>query len=310
MKVYRGLSDPALKRHARSAAIGIFDGVHRAHTKILHRALRQARLRRLRSMFVTFDPHPEKVLSGDCKNTPIILSLEHRLRAVAALGFDEAVVIRFDRRFSRITPLSFIRNVLNKKLGVRVLSVGHDFRFGRRGAGDTGMLAALGRENGYDLFVCPAVKHRGRVISSTAIRVLIEKGRLKEAEALLGRPVSVYGTVIHGLGRGHHIGFPTANLDPHQETLPPPAVYAVRGLLGRTKLKGVLHIGSRPTFGEKEKTVEVHFLNWHHKLYGREIELFFVKKIRPIRRFSGPAALKRAIRSDIRRARKVLARKG
>ena len=305
MKVYKGFSDKGIKKYKRSIAIGIFDGVHRAHAKILRRALRDAKKLRARSTFVTFHPHPQKVLSGNRKNTPILMSLEHRLRTIAALGFDEALVVPFTRAFSRMSAERFLC-LLSEKMGMCSLAVGHDFRFGRRAEGDTGFLRQRAGRLGYRLHVCAPVRHAGRVISSTAIRALIEKGRLKEAAALLGRPVSVYGTVVHGLGRGHHIGFPTANLDPHHETLPPEAVYAVRGLLGRERLKGVLHIGRRPTFGEKEKTVEVHFLDLRRRLYGREIELFFVRKLRPIRRFSGPESLSKAIRRDIRAARRLL----
>ena len=307
MRVYHGLSDPRLKKKKRCVAVGIFDGVHRAHARILAHAMSAAKKTRTVPAVLTFDPHPQKVLSGDHKNPPILTSLAHRLRAMAALGIAEAVVVRFDRRFARTDRADFLERDLLDRLGVRMLAVGHDFRFGRRALGDTRYLRERSRALGFKLFVCPPVKHGGRLVSSTAIRRLIEKGRLKEAGAMLGRPVSVYGTVIRGRGRGRSLGFATANLDPHHETLPPEGVYAVRGDLGGRPVKGVLHIGKRPTFGETDKSVEVHLFEWKRELYGREIELFFVRKLRPIRRFRSVGELRKAIAGDARRARGLLA---
>ncbi len=303
MNIYHALPRSGGKK--RCIAIGIFDGVHRGHADILRRVVREAKKLKAIPAVLTFDPHPRKVLSGDHKNPAILMSLEHRLRTIAALGIKEVFVVRFDRKFSLIPHQKFLKDTLVKKLGAKMLAVGHDFRFGRGGLGNTGILGAYAREQGYKLFVCPAVKKGGRIISSTVIRQDIEKGKLKAAADLLGRPVSIYGTVVHGSGRGHKIGFPTANLDPHHETLPPDGVYAVRGDLDGKKLKGVLHIGKRPTFGLKEKSVEVHLFGRAGDLYGREIELFFVKKLRPIRRFKNASALAVAIHKDIRQARHV-----
>ncbi len=305
MKIYKGLSDPTLQTGRRCVAIGIFDGVHLAHARILRRAVAEAKKTGARSAVLTFDPHPRKVLSGDHRNPPILMSLEHRLRTFASLGVEEAVVVRFTKKFAGVERETFLEKVLVGRLGARMLSVGHDFCFGRKALGTTSYLRQRSRALGLRLFVCPPVKRAGRVISSTAIRLHIEKGRLRQAETMLGRPVSVYGSVVRGRGRGRALGFPTANLDPHHETLPPAGVYAVRGDLGGRRLKGVLHIGSRPTFKERDKSVEVHFLDWKGSLYGRELELFFVKKLRSIRRFSGPKSLSRAIEGDIRMARRL-----
>ncbi len=295
MKVYRGFFDRALKKKPRRVAIGIFDGVHRAHAKILRHV----------DTVLTFDPHPRKVLSGDHKNPPILMSLEHRLRVIESLGVKEAVVVLFDRKFSLMGRADFLNNLLDR-LGMTTLAVGHDFRFGHRALGTTAYLREQSRIRSFKLFVCPPLKWKGRIISSTAIRRRIESGDLRQAAAKLGRPVSIYGTVVHGSGRGHGIGFPTANLDPHHETLPPDGVYAVTGDLNGKKLKGVLHIGKRPTFGLKKRSVEVHLFDMKKDLYGREIELFFVKKLRGIRRFKNAQALGAAIRKDIRLARMCL----
>ncbi|MBI4432966.1 MAG: bifunctional riboflavin kinase/FAD synthetase [Candidatus Omnitrophica bacterium] len=298
MKIYNGFSDPRLKRRSRSVAIGIFDGVHRGHEKILRKLGPSG-------FVVTFEPHPNKVLRPRVKH-PILMSLEHRLRLFEKLPIAEALVIRFDKRFSRITREDFVKKFLLDRVGMRSLVVGHDFRFGAGGRGNIPYLKSAAKKYGFQLQVVGPLKHQGEVISSTRIRNLIERGALARASTMLGRPVSVYGTVVRGKGRGRSMGYPTANLNPHHETLPPDGVYAAWGDLNGRKLKGVIHIGRRPTFGEKEPSLEVHFLNFKGNLYGKEIELIFVKRLRSIRRFHGAEALSAAIHEDIARARKLL----
>lgn len=306
MKIYRGFQDRRLLPKRRSVAIGVFDGVHRGHRKILKAAIRAARRMRCSAMAVTFDPHPSHVLHPQQK-APILMSLWHRLREFEAMGVDETVVVPFNNKFSLVSAESFVEKLLVKRAGMRALCVGDDFRFGHRGLGDAKRLIALSKKLRFHLRLVRPVRSSGHVISSTRIRRLVERGRLKEAGRLLGRPVSVFGTVVRGHGRGKKIGFPTANLNPHHETLPPSGVYAARGVLGRLRLKGVIHIGQRPTFGEKEKSLEVHFFGFHADIYGRDLELIFVSRLRGIRRFAGPKALSKAILLDIRKARQVLA---
>ncbi|MGH7197258.1 MAG: riboflavin biosynthesis protein RibF [Candidatus Omnitrophota bacterium] len=304
MKIYSGFEDKRVARRARSAAVGIFDGVHRGHQKILRKVLSDARRLKTRSLAVTFEPHPNKILRpGDPH--PILMSLQHRLRFFEKMGLAETLVIRFTKRFAQITREGFLKKLLGR-LGVRTLAVGHDFRFGHRGEGDTRFLRERSRKLGFRLSVIPAFRHGREIISSTRIRRLIERGDLKKAGEMLGRPVSVYGTVVRGRGRGKTLGFPTANLNPHHETLPRAGVYAVWGLLDGRTLKGVVHIGARPTFGESDKSVEVHFLNFHGALYGRELELIFVRRLRPIRRFKSREFLVRAIRRDAAQALRIL----
>ncbi len=308
MRIYRGFSDRALRPRPRAVAVGIFDGVHRGHLRILRRAISEAKALGGRSMAVTFDPHPAKVLLGRGQNPPIILSLAHRLRLLERAGIDETLVVRFDRRFSRIPRETFLDELLLGRLGMRSLAVGKDFRFGRGGRGNAAFLGERTRGAGFRLRLVAPLLESGRAISSTRIRRLIERGRLREASRLLGRPVTVCGTVVRGRGRGRKLGFPTANLDPHHETLPPAGVYAARGLLDGRRLEGVLHIGERPTFAEKDRSLEAHFFDFHERIYGREVELFFAGRLRGIRRFAGAAELVRAIRADSSRARRLLAR--
>lgn len=304
MKLYRGINDRALSRRARAVAIGVFDGVHRGHQKILKHMLREAAQLGLRPMVITFDPHPSQILKPHSQ-APILMSLAHRLRLFKKLGVAETLVIRFDKKVAGISREKFLQEILLKKINMRSLTVGHDFRFGHKGAGNAAFLSAESKRLGFRLAVVEALKTGREIISSTRIRQLVERGELLKANKMLGRPVSVYGTVVAGRGRGQSIGFPTANLDPHHETLPPAGVYAATGSLGEQKLKGVIHIGNRPTFGDRQKSLEVHFLNFHKNIYGKELELIFLKRLRDIQKFKNPTLLQQAIRRDIKDSRAV-----
>ena len=305
MKIYRGFQDKYLKRHARAVAIGIFDGVHRGHQLILKKALASAKKKRTGSMVVTFDPHPQKILSPKHLNPKILMSLRHRLQFFSSMGIGETLIVPFNKKFAGISHEDFLKKLLLKRLGMKSLSVGQDFRFGWKAQGDRTYLNEQRKKNNFDLFLSPALSFRGRPISSTRIRQLIEEGDLKQASKMLGRPVSVSGTVVRGRGRGRTIGFPTANLNPHHETLPPAGVYAAVGYLGKRLLKGMVHIGKRPTFKDTEKSLEVHFLDFHRDIYGREIELIFLGKIRDIRAFPDGQTLARQIRKDILKAKRL-----
>ncbi|OIO39135.1 MAG: hypothetical protein AUJ71_01370 [Candidatus Omnitrophica bacterium CG1_02_49_16] len=172
--------------------------------------------------------------------------------------------------------------------------------------GNAQFLFQKAERGGFKLNLVPALKQCGQIISSTLIRKFIETGNLKKAACMLGRSVCAYGTVMHGRGRGHRIGFPTANLNLHHETLPPSGVYAAWGVCGRKKMKGIVHIGFKPTFNDKQKSIEVHFFNFRKDLYNRDVELYFVKRLRSIKKFKDSAALIRAIKNDSRKALNIL----
>ena len=293
-------------------AIGVFDGVHRGHQRILEKVKADARRHRRPAMVVTFEPHPSKVLHPKAKHS-ILMSLAHRLRLFERAGLDEALVVPFNRKFSRISREFFLSKFLLERLGMRSLSIGHDFCFGRGGTGDIPYLKEQAGPLAFHLSLVQPLKSRGQIVSSTRIRHFIENGHLAQASKMLGRPVSVYGDVVRGRGRGRRLGFPTANLNPHHETLPPSGVYAAQGYLqspvgahGRAPLRGVIHIGARPTFKEKDKSLEVHFFNFHKNIYGNELELYFVSRIRGIRRFKDSQSLIRAIQRDASKALKIL----
>ncbi len=302
MIVYHGLEDKKLKAKPRCIALGIFDGVHRGHQKILRKVVDQGRRCRTSSMVVTFEPHPNRVLNPR-ESHPILMSLPHRIRLFKQMRIREVLVIRFNQRFSKVPHETFLNRILVRHLGMRSLCVGDDFRFGCKGRGNVVYLKQKSRELGFRFSAIPAIRFQREVISSTSIRRLIEQGKLRRAAKMLGRPVSVYGTVVHGQGRGRSLGFPTANLNPHHETLPPSGVYVAWGMVNQSPLKAVIHIGPRPTFRETGKTLEVHFLNFHQNLYGRELELIFLKRLRAIRKFKSPRELASAIKKDIYKCR-------
>ncbi len=295
-----------VKAVPRALAIGIFDGVHRGHQAILKTVIRQSYAKKMIPAAVTFDPHPGKILHPKAFHPSILMSLEHRLKILERFGIREVFVIRFSIKFSQISHQNFLENFLLKCLNARMVSVGSDFKFGCRGLGDTAFLLKRAKSDGFKVTLTKPLRFEKKPISSTRIRRMIERGELSRASLMLGRPVSVFGTVVRGRGRGKKLGFPTANLNPHHEALPPPGVYAARGFLGEKLLKGVIHIGQRPTFKDRQRSLEVHFFNFHTTIYGRELELIFVEKLREIRRFESPLKLAKAIQEDSIKAIKIL----
>ncbi len=302
MKVFSGMPR-SFRRRAPVAAIGVFDGVHCAHRRILEAAAGKAGASGGTSVALTFYPHPQRQKS--------LYSLEHRIKLIAECGIDVCIVLDFSPDLSALTAEEFLRGLIHKKLKARYVYVGDNFRFGRGASGGTGLLRSLGRELGFGVRVFPMMRRGGRPVSSTSIRKFILAGRLAEAGRMLGRPVSVYGTVIKGDGFGRRIGFPTANIDPHHEILPPSGVYAVRVLPDHPgpsrPLGGVCYIGRRPTLGKgAERRIEVHIFGCARDLYGCNLLINFLSVIRGDRKFPSVGALKYQIEKDVDKAGKKL----
>lgn len=309
MKVYYGLR--SLRRPLRNpiVTIGAFDGIHKAHRFILRQVIQRARQLRGSSVLLTFDPHPSTILHPE-RPFSALTCIEHRLYLLSALGLDACMVLKFTRRFSLLSAGDFIQEVLVKKLGVRELWVGSDYVFGKNREGNIRLLRDYGKRYGFGVREIPEIKFLGRRTSSTQIRIWVAQGKLKEASLSLGRPYSLYGKVVKGCGRGRLLGFPTANLKPYHEAIPPRGVYVVkvflhRGQFGkRPQYLGILNIGNRPTFGRnRATTLEVHLLGFQGDLYGRKIEVSFLKRLRPERKFSNKEALVSQIRRDTEAAR-------
>lgn len=291
MKVFYGLSK--VKKYRRPVvALGVFDGLHCAHREILKHVVKLSRRIKGTSMVVTFWPHPQKQGS--------LYSLEHRLRLIGKIGIDVCVVIRFNKIFSQIKAEDFVNNILVKKIGAYYICVGANFRFGKKAEGDFRTLNRLSRIYNFKLKVFDVIRKNRQPISSTFIRRLINRGDLGSAQQLLGQPVSVLGTVIKGTSLAKSLGFPTANINPHHEVLPPSGVYAVKVALNHKKLNGVCYIGKKPTFSTQNyKHIEVHIFNFNKNIYGKELEIQFLKKIREERKFSSAITLAEQVKKDI-----------
>ncbi|MCX5706053.1 MAG: bifunctional riboflavin kinase/FAD synthetase [Candidatus Omnitrophica bacterium] len=286
-------------------ALGVFDGVHLGHINILKSAVAMARSIKGQSMVITFDPHPQK--------EPSLYSLEHRLRLFKQLGIDAAIVINFSKVFSAISAQSFLKDILCAKIGARYIYVGKNFRFGKRAKGDLKLLRDLRKACGYKLKAFDVIRVSNKPVSSTFIRRLIKIGDLVHASKLLTRQVSILGTVIPGNSLGRLIGFPTANINPHHEVIPPSGIYAVRVLVeGRAK-SGICYIGTRPTLESSlgksvnpKVHVEVHIFDFKNDIYNKYLEIRFIKKIREDRKFRTIKSLTAQIQIDAAAAKKIL----
>jgi riboflavin kinase / FMN adenylyltransferase len=302
MKVFYSLSQ--LKQYPKPAvAIGVFDGLHRAHRHIILFALKRARATGGTALVVTFYPHP--------RGKESIYSLEHRLKLIEELGVDACLVIRFTRAFSLLKASDFLERIIIKKIRAESVCVGEDFRFGRNAEGNIALLRVYARQGCYRLKVFDVIKISGRVVSSTFVRSLILAGRLAEAKRLLIHPVSVLGRVVRGEGVATRLGFPTANVSPHHEILPPAGIYAVKIIWQDTVLKGICYIGRKPTFQRQTVNrlhVEVHILGFSRDIYGEYLEVQFIKKIRNDKKFPSPQALSLQISRDIAQVKAFFAR--
>lgn len=263
------------------ATLGTFDGVHLGHQRVIGEAVKWAKEQGGESVVVTFDRHPRRVIEGQAP--ALITSVEHRLVLFERLGVDVGVVLRFDAEMARLEAEEFAEQIFFDWLRVRGVILGFDCAFGKGRCGDSDLLRRLGLPRGVEVRVCEPVHVQGRPVSSTEVRSAIERGDLDVAAAMLGRPVSLLGTVVHGSGRGHELGFPTANLDLHHEAVPPSGVYLTQTLIDGALLPSLTNIGTRPTLyraADAAMVVEVYIEGADESLYGRDIEVRFVRRLR------------------------------
>jgi riboflavin kinase / FMN adenylyltransferase len=287
-------------------ALGNFDGVHLGHQAVVRRAVEEGRRRRERVMAATFDPHPRAVLAPGSE-PKLLTTLDLRREALLRYGVDEVWVIRFDEELSRKSPEEFVRDVLVGEIGAEAVVVGENFRFGHRAAGGVRDLERLMRDFGGEACMVPVRSGDGEVpISSTRIRTLIGEGEVAGAARLLGRPYVLRGGVVVGDKRGRTIGFPTANVVPDPAlVVPARGVYAGFVRVGKEVYAACTNIGVAPTFERRESRVEAYLLDFEGDLYGREVEVSFVERIREEKRFSGVEELKGQISRDVEEARRI-----
>ncbi len=302
-------------------AIGVFDGVHRGHQKVISQAVSDAKKCDGDSVVLTFDPHPARVLRPD-KAPPLLTSTQHKLKLIEELGASACLVLKFDRELANTAPEVFIERIFQSVNELQEICVGFQWCFGKDRKGTVALIERMGQQHEFAVKEMQPVTVGTEVVSSTLIRRAVAEGDLANAGKMLGRPFSILGTVEQGDKRGRDLGFPTANLNPHNEILPPNGVYAVRARiyepskdarkLGVTTgeiFKGALNIGVRPTVqaAKPKLTVEVHLFDFFQNLYGSSVEVFVEKKIRDEKKFESLDALKQQIAADCETAKRMLA---
>jgi riboflavin kinase/FMN adenylyltransferase len=284
-------------RHPFCVAVGVFDGFHIGHQAIV-RALLQARRAGERTAVLTFGEHPMAFLRPG-EVPPQIATLAERVNVFARAGVDEMFVMTFDEAFASLSPEAFLDDVLVRALGARVMVVGANFRFGSKRVGDVAFAQAHLAAQGREAIGVPNAMLDGERVSSTRVRAAIAAGDLVLADRLLGVPYTVRGTVVFGAGRGHDLGFPTANVSvPAEKMLPPDGVYAITGRHDGRDYPGLVSIGTNPTFDGKARTVEAWLLDFNGSLYGEELALRDFRFVREQMRFDSVEALLAQMKLD------------
>lgn len=305
MKVIHSAKDLAANGRKVCVAIGVFDGMHLGHQQIIRQTINDARPHEAIALIVTFDQHPNAIVAPG-KLPPLIYSLPQKLRTIESLGADALLMLRFDKAFSEQTGEQFIRSLARDLGKIQSICVGADFVFGHKRSGNVALLKTLGVELNFAVQGIAAVSLDGQPVSSTRIREAIRIGDFDAASQMLGRAYALSAKVVEGDKLGHKLGFPTANLDTTGFVLPPNGVYAAHGTVrGRTH-RAVLNIGHRPTVSQPtpQLRVEVHLLDFSGELYGEEMEVTFVAKLRDERKFASLDELNAQITRDIAEARK------
>lgn len=291
---------------ASCVTIGNFDGVHKGHQKLIQLACSRAKAQDLSSIVVTFDPHPLRVLR-EGKNPPFITLTEQKLELISQHGPHACLLLEFNMEMAKLAPEAFVQKYLLDGLNMKEMIIGYDYHLGKGRAGNFETLTELGAKHGFTVDRLDPVSIEDAVVSSTRIRDLVQAGHVWRARPLLGRFYQVRGEVVHGMNRGGRLlGFPTANIKLVDELFPKPGVYAIWVELGKSIYKGVANIGINPTFGNDALSVEAHILDFKGDIYGSNIQVHFVQRIRDEKKFSGIDELKDRISKDIELGRQIL----
>jgi riboflavin kinase / FMN adenylyltransferase len=291
------------------ATVGNFDGIHLGHQALINRVKEAAKKSHRKSVVMTFDPHPMRVLFPE-RGLKNIFDLEDRVRIFKELGIDALVVEPFSRELSQLEPAAFFEDLLLSRLKAGSLLVGHDFNFGKNRSGTLEVLEGLCKSHSVSLEVVPPLRMDGIVISSTEIRRQIQSGQVEKASVFLGRPFYLRGLVEKGAGRGRKIGFPTANLFTQAELIPKNGVYVTLAEVRGKQFKSVTNIGNNPTFQEKTRRpvqIETHILQFNEQIYGEELKVSFLGYLREEMKFKSVGDLVKQIAADAKKAGEFLA---
>ena len=307
MKVIHAASELEAAPRRVCLAIGVFDGIHLGHQQVIRQTITDARQHQALSIVITFDRHPNSVVAPD-RIPPLIFSLSQKLRVIASLGVEATLLIRFDRAFSEQSGERFVRDLARDFREIHSICVGSDFTFGHRRTGNIALLKNLGQELRFAVRSLAAVSLDGTTVSSTRIREAVRQGDLDAASQMLGRAYSIAGPVVKGDQLGGQLGFPTANLDVAGLVLPPDGVYAAHARVQENSFSAVRNIGLRPTLQDSapQRRFEVHLLDFNADIYGQEIEVAFVEKLRDEQKFPSIEALRAQISRDTAAARQLL----
>jgi riboflavin kinase/FMN adenylyltransferase len=308
METLRSISELSELQGPIFLAIGVFDGVHLGHQSVISTSTSHARSADGTPVVITFDPHPLKVLRPH--NAPHLLTAtQHKIALIRDLGVEHLLVITFDKTFAATPPEDFIGQLVMQSNPLREICVGHEWSFGKDRRGNLDLLRKLGGQFDFNVVAIPPVKVDGAVASSTAIRRAVEKGDLTTAAAMLGRDYTILGTVVAGGKIGKELGYPTANLSAHSEQFPPNGVYLAEATLDDAIYPGVVNLGYRPTVSsvKPERVLEIYLLDFDRDIYGKDVEVRFIRYLRPEQKFDSLEALVRQIERDVRQARELLA---
>ncbi|HEU4431951.1 MAG TPA: bifunctional riboflavin kinase/FAD synthetase [Pyrinomonadaceae bacterium] len=309
MRLFHGTDNAEIQRPT-VLTLGVFDGLHLGHQLIMRTVVERARAVGAAPTVITFDPHPRAVLHRESA-PPLLQTFDQKIEAFGVLGIEQTIVLRFTPEFASVRAHEFLRDVVMERLHAKEVYLGKGFAFGHDREGNIELLRRLGGELGFVAGEVPEVKLRGRRVSSSKIRELLTQGKVNLARRMLGRPYGVEARVEHGSERGHKLGFPTANLHPHNRVIPRNGVYVTSTLIEGDWRRSVTNVGLRPTFGDvTEPSVETFVMNWDGDLYGDVVRVRFLHRLRDERKFSSIEELKTQIATDVARANSYFERTG
>jgi riboflavin kinase/FMN adenylyltransferase len=288
--------------------IGTFDGVHLGHQKIIASLVTRAKQQSLQANILTFFPHPRMVLQKE-SNLKLIDTLEEKQNLLSELGIDNLIVQPFSKEFSKLTAIEFTRDILVDELGMSALMIGYDHRFGKNREASVEDLIRYGESYNFEVTVIPAQDISSITVSSTKIRDAIKISNFKKVNQFLGRPYELNGKVIKGNGVGRTIKYPTANIEIKEKykLIPPKGVYLVKIYLGENEFLGMMNIGNRPTINGLNETIEIHIFDFDKDIYGKNLKVCFLKKIRKEKKFDSLTSLKNQLKKDEENCKRILA---
>jgi riboflavin kinase/FMN adenylyltransferase len=309
MRLFHGTDNAEIQRPT-VLTLGVFDGLHLGHQLIMRTVVERARETGAIPTVITFDPHPRAVLHPESA-PPLLQTLDQKVEGFGVLGIEQTIVIRFDEEFSRIAAEDFLADVVKDRLHAKEVYLGRGFAFGHDREGNIELLRRVSTKLDFVADEVPEVQFRSQRVSSSKVRKLLLEGRVNLARRLLGRPYGVEGRVEHGAERGARLGFPTANLRPHNRVIPSNGVYVTGTLIDGQWRRSVTNVGVRPTFtADTEPSVETFVINWTGDLYGDVVRVRFLHRLRDERKFGSLEELKAQIARDLERADSYFARSG